>query len=175
MVRRNHLFCSLQDPCRLRIITHLLGREHYMFLCINLPLSFVLGLSIKQCKCLNSSYLNNILHLNEVRILFYLQVQFFATHILLSSEHRLRNVAVVLSSPQSISSLEHVLGSPHGSHISSHRTMHSWKVSSDIDPTPKTIFVRIASAKTFLIIICNYPIILGQKNGSNSILKCFQI
>ena len=88
---------------------------------------------------------------------FYLQVQFFATHVLLSNEHSVRNVGVVCSSPQSISSSEQVFGGPHGSHISSHLSKHCWFVVSDIAPTTKTIFVRIVAVRTFLNIIRVYP------------------
>ena len=92
-------------------------------------------------------------------IIVYLQVQFAATHILLLNEHEVRNVGVVSSNPQSISSFEHVLGGPQGPHVSSHRLLHSWVISSDIATAMKTIFVKIASVKTFLNIVCNYPTI----------------
>ena len=88
----------------------------------------------------------------------HLQVQFFATHILLSREHNVRNVGVVCSKPQSISSSEQVFGGPQGSQMSSHRSKHCWWVISEIAPTTKTRFVRMAKVRTFLIIICDYPI-----------------
>ena len=88
----------------------------------------------------------------------YLQVQSFATHILISSEHNERNVGVVSSKPQSISSFEQVFGGPQGSHMSSHRSKHCWLVVFDIAPTTKTIFVRIAAVRTFLNIIRYYPV-----------------